>query len=472
LLDFRTAFTEGLTLDVDAPAGVIMDVGYGEMLMPDGRLRLRTDRYHFADRWITAEGRRTYGPALFERGGRWVQLALRNLTAPLTLHAATAHDRRHPLPRPTPPAELSAGHAAVFVACVETLHACAVDTFIDCPRRESALWVNDMMVQVPAWLAAGGDPALVRRSLDLAFRHRTPCGLVSAVVPGPDKDKFAFPATNAYLPVMAEQYLDATGDADAAQRWLPHLRDVRHRLERWRDEGGMIRPPAEVWNFIDWSIDLIDGRPVAQAMSAVGWMDVLGLDAHARLEQRFGDADRAAALTDQAADAARRVHEACWDDIAGGYVEAASPAAGPYNTRLSKISAALAWLSGRVPLHDAQRCLDSLDDPDARTPELYLHHFLFEVWRRNHRTDRIDAAVSQYWQPMTDAGHSTIWETNVVQNALDAQATGCSLCHAFAVAPLVHWLASREDPTHQPQPVRHRPRPQRSTLGTKAAVHG
>ncbi|MEM6560954.1 MAG: hypothetical protein AAF656_05095, partial [Planctomycetota bacterium] len=418
------------------------DVGYGEMLMPDGRLRLRTDRYHFADRWITAAGRRTYGQALFERGGRWVQLALRNLTVPLTLHAATAHDRRHPLPRPTPPDHLSAGHAAVFDACVETLHACAVDTFIDCPRRESALWVNDMMVQVPAWLAAGGDPALVRRSLDLAFGHRTPCGLVSGVVPGPETDIFAFPATNAYLPVMVEQYHAASGDDVAVQRWLPRLRELRQRLERCRDDegasAGLVRPPTNVWNFIDWSIDLVDGRPVAQAMSQVAWFDVLGLDAHARLERKLGQADRAGRLADQAATVAVRVHALCWDGT--GYREAAPPAEPPFDTARSKISAALAYLSGHVPAEDQQRCLDALDDPHGRTPELYLHHFLFEAWGRAGRTDRIDAAVVAHWQPIIGAGSPTIWETNVVRNAIDAQDTGCSLCHSFAVAPLVHWL--------------------------------
>ncbi len=189
VFDFGREVIGRFELEISTSDGTIVDIGHEEQLA-QGRLQVahetaNGERYDFADRYILREGRQLVGNSLMERGFRMVQIVLRNLTGPATIHHVRAIDRRYPL-------DLKAAfHCSdplldqIWDACVETLSVCTTDVFTDCPWRERAFWVNDLVVENLIALQLSGDQALSARALQMAFSEPASNGLINGVCPCP-----------------------------------------------------------------------------------------------------------------------------------------------------------------------------------------------------------------------------------------------------------------------------------------------
>lgn len=427
LYDAGGEFTAGVELEVEAPPGVAVDVA-----MDDANpVRREVGRYRFIDRYIAAGGRQTLGPTVAERGGRFIEITFDPPDAPVTVHRVTAIDRRYPLPDRPRLRSGDAGLDAIYDACVETIHACATDAFVDCPWRESALWVNDLIVEVKSWLSIGGDPAPVARTLRLVVSQPTPEGLIPAVCPdGDDAARLVFPATVFYLPMIVEDYLEATGDAALVAELLPPLMRAFDAARLWEDAAGLAVAPPGLWNFVDWGFGLA-GVDLPARSACVNWFYALGLDALARLTRSTGTPDAAEAFERRAARVADAIHEAFWSDARGCYVEGVEkdPAFA------SQLTQALALRSGRAPQRVRPLLVHSLTRDDLHAPELFMHRFVLEALLDAGRAAEAAAVVRRLWGPIVAAGSPTIWETGVYQPGTASFSGSGTLCHGFATSP-------------------------------------
>jgi hypothetical protein len=431
ILDFGQDFIGGFELDVTAPDATIMDVGYEERLR-DNRLKLSLGSYAFADRFILGAGRQTVTNA-HERGFRFLQLAFRSFSQPVSIHAARATDSRYPI---VPRGTFHSSDAllnSIFSACALTLSTTATDTFLDCPWREIAFWVNDLLVENVTFLQAFGDSRLNARCLRLAFSQRRTDNLIPGVCPSDNTDHLVLVAANLFVPLMLEEYLMYTGDQDLVKELLPQVLDILQTFSKWQDTDGLVTPPKKHWNFIDWSYPagVLEGRSTA----VLSFFHAMALDSTARLMRRLDVPGDVKALQAQADRIARAADSRFWNaekDCYAEWVEKDAPT-GLY----SQLSHAVAVLSGRVPESHRNAVADALNREDLLKPELYLHHLVLRALAATGRTPAALERIRKYWGPIVLSSSPTIWEFGVSgHQGKDAFGGSGSLCHGFATTPI------------------------------------
>lgn len=439
IIDFGKEVNGTFQLDLDAPAGTVIDIGYGEHLV-DGRVRTVVHGYRFADRQITRSGRQRVGTWFDERGFRFVQVVFRHLSEPLTIHQISASDRRYPF---QPTGSFSSDDAqldAIWDICTETISACATDTFVDCPWRENTLYINDLLVENVAALVAFGDPRLTARSLRLALSEADQDGLVPASVPNglqPGMDQqtadayMTFPATQLYLTEIVEDLLLYSGDLETATVLTEHLVGTLEQMEQWQDPYGLMRPPEKHWNFVDWAIDNEQAHALrGQASASVNWFWVRALDSMVRLSGWTGvGADRVDRWRQRAAEVTAAIRDHLWNPNLQHFNENARDNV-PAGTQISQ---ALAILSGRLDPDSWPR----LDGPGISPSELYMLHFVLQADVSSSGTGAALERIRNHWGPMIDAESPTVWECGVSQSGAAAFAGAGSLCHGFATTPVV-----------------------------------
>ena len=443
IVDFGHSVNRGLQLVVDAEAPVVLDVGYGEHLA-DGRLRTQppASDYQFADRFTLRPGRQTL-ETIVERGFRYVQLVVRHQGQAVKLVEAAACDHHYPLAPLADRVEATSEFGALFEVCWRTLRANTTDTFIDCPMRESALWVNDLLVEVPVWLGIGGDPALVARCLRLAVSEAgADDGLLPAVCPQGAK-RLTFPATNAYFPLLVFWYFQATQDEAFVQELLPALLKSQETLWSWRDQTyGLIQSPPGMWNFVDWSFPLLDLELSEAVSSSVNWYYVHGLDATARLLEATQAGAQAAAVRQRADQITAALNRFAWDGDRQAYREVLNATSADY----TQLASALAIISGRLPAAQERALFTSLVEETLPPPELFMHFPIFLAMQKHGRRDLLEAKLRRYWLPMIAQGFTTVWEAGVHYPGKGADGLAfnhaASMCHGFNTFPLL-WMRGK-----------------------------
>lgn len=351
IFDFEAAVNGGLEIDIDAPSGTIVDIGFQEA-MCDGRLKLAFEAYRFSDRYTLREGRQLTGTDFAERGFRMVEVVFRDFDRPIRVYGVTGIDRRYPyVSRGTFTCD-DPRWERLWSVCDETLRACTTDTLLDCPWRENALWINDLLVEAPTTMQAFGDPTVLRRSLLLAATQVRPDGLFPTVVPygqveGKSMlescDSLTLTAGNLTLPLVLEDHLLYSGDRETVEAMTAMMPAMLDRFTSWEDASGRCVPPGHLWNFIDWCFRIdLNG----QACCVLEWLRVLSHDALARLMKHLDPAADVASWTRQADEITGRIERDYWDSQQGCYIEGVNDEEG--DPLITQLAQALAILSGRV----------------------------------------------------------------------------------------------------------------------------
>jgi hypothetical protein len=437
-LDFGRTVIGFLEIDLAAAEGVVIDIGYDEALV-DGRVVSAREYYHMADRFTTRRGRQTIGSGIHERGFRYVELVFRNLKTPLALHRITAVDRRYPWP--TTGSFHCSDHRLdrIWEVCLETLSTCTTDVFNDCPWRERAFWVNDLLVENVVTLTAFGDARMNAHALRLALSNRREDGVVPGVCPDTGDPRLVLAATNALLPMILKDYLLYTGDRSLAAELLPVMEEVLDVMETWRTDGGLLAPP-QYWNFIDWSYHLLGVKLEGKRTSPLDWIYALGRQSAAWLSKELGQggATRHEAL---ARETAASIPTRYWREKEKRFVDWEGDAAwDPKHS--SQLTHALGLLSGLLPDGKQAPSRDALVDETLRIPELYLHHFVFQAMSENGMGASALARIRQYWGGMVDQGAQTLWEYGVYPEGLKTRTKAASNCHGFGATPVAFFHAS------------------------------
>jgi hypothetical protein len=434
VVDFRYEFAGHFCLDIDAPEGTIIDVGYQEAIAGD-RLNLSVAEYRFADRYILAEGRQSLSNPLRWRGGRYMQLVLREFHRDITIYSLKIIDKRYPI---SIPSEFNCDeefYADLWSRSLLTLSSCATDTIIDCPWREMSFWVNDFLVVNRYWLQMTGREDLSRRCLSLALSQRRDDGLIPGVCPYDGNPKVVLFATNLFLPLILWDYLVYTGDRNYVKEVLDEVSDIVEKCGSFSDSQGLLNPPDVYWNFIDWSFELNGITLNGRNSCALNWFYVLALSALSDIYQPM-DAARAADYRERARRVAQQIEKAFWNQQQECFIEYLASDQNDQPPLAGKLAHALALLSGHVSDGIRGQVERAIFREDLLMPELYMMHFLFEAMIKLEKPREIERLIKKYWKPNLDSGCLTIWEMGVHQQGKAAINNYGSVCHAFSLAPV------------------------------------
>ncbi|HEX6445738.1 MAG TPA: family 78 glycoside hydrolase catalytic domain [Streptosporangiales bacterium] len=439
VVDFGREVNGAVEIEVTSSGRAVLDIGYEERLTDERRLATVALDYRFADRYVLRPGRQCVTNLFGERGFRMVQLVFRDLDAEARIEAVRGVDRRYPFAERARFTCSDPLLDRIWAMSVETLRACATDTFVDCPWRENAFYVNDMLVENAGVLQAFGDPRLSARCLRLAVSQARQDGLVPGPVPpglvpgmteAESADRLVLLAANLLLPLVVEDYLAYSGDARLVAELVDPIAAVFRTFAEWADADGPIHPPARHWNFVDWSYELagrcLDGYKTA----ALDWCWVLGLQSAARLARHVGRDDEARRWSDAAVRRAAVTDRVFWDAERRRYSDRADR--GPDASSLVQALALLACGTG------ARRAdlVAALEHGDLLEPELYMQSFVLRALAANGRPGAALDRVRRWWGPVAASGSPTVWEFAVVQHGKAAMDDRGSLCHGFSTAPV------------------------------------
>ena len=439
--------------------GVAADIAYEEELYHGDRLRADHTRtnpnYKLAERYVLRAGRQEFGGVLQERGFRLIQITLRNITAPVTIHRIRAVDRRYPFAER---GDFFCGDYQLnrlWETARETVSACTTDSFTDCPWRERLFYCNDFYIENRTALKLFGDPRIHRRAFRMILSQHRRDGLFTSCSPsiadedGPcalDNGKTDFHVIlsgDLTLTMTLWDYYLHTGDAELVREAYPQFEGMLKTFASWRDGSGVIRPPQKYWNFIDWSFELNGMGFSGKGTSLLNFLFILSARALRALAAATGsecfiteaELER---MLEQTLRAFRSPEQGVILDTDED--PAATPAMlkslgvppeGPFAvTRTSRLTHALAALAGA----DKALCAPMADET-LLTPELYYCIFLLDAMERTGDTAAALKLIRKHWGSMLDSGTPTLWENGVHNRGKSGFGGSASLCHGFSSAP-------------------------------------
>ncbi len=439
IVDYEKEISGGFSLDITAPSGVVVDVCYCDFLLDNGRMKVShfsPNSHHYCARFITNEGRQQIEDARRQMGYRYFQLVFRNVSEPIRIHSLKAVDIRYPY---------SSGSSflcsdfrlnKIWETCLETISVCTNDTFMDCPWRERALWVNDMIVTGLTAIQGFGDARIVKRCLKLAHGDRQAHNLVPAIVPSTPLDKHILVPTCLYFLLELRDYWMHSGDAETLNEILPAIEKNYKFFEEWEDEHCHLTPPEKYWNFFEWSYESCDISLDGKNTANLNWLYAWCLRVLSELLDLNGEGKKAkyyASKIPKIVEGMKNHFKVEGEKYYADWLEED----GSQSKLASQLSHALAILSGALPEAEAKEFGEKiLFDNKFHETELFMSHFQFLATEKVGREEEALEKIRRLWGMIVDAGSPVIWENAVYEIGPDFASGSGSLSHAFSTAPV------------------------------------
>jgi alpha-L-rhamnosidase len=339
-VDFGRIVAGFVELDLEAPAGTVVEMQYREKIFRP-ELAWKGEDPETGARYVTA-GTDDRFASLELNGLRYLHLVVHAEQA-VSVTLKRLEVREHLYPR-TGQAYFRTddpGLNALYRAGIRTVQLNSLDSYTDCPTREQRAWVGDAVVHQMVDLATNEDWGLAGNYLELSDSPR-PDGILPMVVASDIEASGGLTIPDwslSWIHGVHVQYWH-DGDLEAVRRHLPTAERVLRWYTRYLDERGTIADVPE-WNLVDWASIFLSGR--SSILTAL-W--ARGLIEFAELSDAVGNAGSAAWARDLYESAAEG-YEDFWDADRDLYVDHILE--GQRQPAASQIAQASAIISGLAP---------------------------------------------------------------------------------------------------------------------------
>lgn len=441
VLEWSSVYLGRILLEVEAPAGTIIDVSYDERLREDGALDLfRTNPFtDTADRFICRAGyQRIEGIRV--RGGHYMQITLRapeEAEGTITLSRVAVRPATYPLAIEGSFTSSDELFNWIWNTGIATLQANAEDTYTDCPWRERGLYVGDVYVQARVQMAVCRDPRLIRHCILLAAQGQLPDGQLSSVVPAwhlhPHGDYTLI------LILLVRTYWIWSGDLALVREVWPTIARI-WQSSRWSAAASGLWNANDLNLFIDWGVAR-EARQVNEN-AVLNAFRYQALVCSAELATALGEHEQATSYTAEAQRLRAIYHQRLWMPqqqlFASGVTEtgALSESSLIHSNILalaigladSQQAEAMRPFIGEQLRHNREK---GLNDPQSGYLELYFLLFALEALYRLDEVALAEDVIRDHYALLREHNAWTLWESF----ASGDQGAG-SLCHGWSAAPL------------------------------------
>jgi alpha-L-rhamnosidase len=432
-----------LTLDIEAGAGVRLDISFGEHL-DDLRVRSKIEYRNFTNTYICKEGRQSFTYYYRRIAGRYLGVHVTNLSY-LTVNYIGLLPVYYPL---------NAGlfrcsdslHNKIFDVCVETLRLCMHEHYEDCPWREQALYASDSRNQILCGYYVFGEFPFARASLDLLGQGIREDNYLSLCAPS--DFYMAIPSfTMLWFAEMLE-YAEASGDLSLAEQY----RDQIIKMIRFYcsfKKNGLLTPASKhegIWNFYEWSEDYAEFEAeYKEKEHGTDFIDGLynlfayyGISCAVKLLKLTEGENHTEEVTSTLAEVKKGFNSLFWDKGRKLY---ASHLYQGKAVRFDELTQAMAVYSGICGKSRAAALAKTLMDGDNGLVKISLSYALYK-YDAIIRTDRENAGyvfddIAEKWGKMLFLGATSFWET---EGGASAFGKAGSLCHGWSATPVYFYL--------------------------------
>lgn len=437
LLDSRYEEAGLLDLEMDAPKGTIVDIGYGEHL-DDLRVRTAIGGRNFAVRHVCPGGNHIFVHPFLRLAGRYIQLHI----TPAPGREAEPISLRYAGMRPTPfPAEVigkfqssDSLHNKIWDVSLRTLELCMHEHYEDCPWREQALYSMDGRNQALAGYYSFGNYDFAAESIRLLGQSLNPDdGLLELCAPA--KIGITIPSFSLAWILMIDDHMLFRGDRDFVKSQLPIAQKLLQTLEKQTSGALLLTPTADrMWNFYEWAhgLDGADrGNKQVRSDAPLNLFYLLSLDATARMARECGQNPEP--FQTKATEVRKVFHSQFWDEAEQAYVTRIGAEQKPHFTELTQ---ALAILADVVPADKVDALREKLAGDDNGMVACTISHTLYKfealLTNRDKYGKRVFDLIARDWGYMLSQGATSFWETI---DGADAFHDAGSLCHGWSGVP-------------------------------------
>jgi hypothetical protein len=439
--DFGDEYYGHPVIEVDAPAGSILDVAYDDWKRADGCVNL----YHSnpftdaADRFILRGGRQKI-EVLNPRGGIYLQVILRvpDGSEPdvLTLHDVAIR-RRTTLN--TIEGSFHCGDPLldwVWQVSTHTLQASMDEAYADCPWRERGSYIGDSLVNFHLHRLASADLSVARRTFGNFGKAQLPDGQLACCAPSwltkPHED-----FTLIWIQAVRD-YWAYTGDtAFVAEQW-PVIQRI-WASPTWKADADGLWDTTGMRVFLDWGV--LTSEREGPANTAVNVLRVAAARACAELATVL---DHTGESEGFAADADRISAALCarvWNEAEGRFnasIGADTPAIHANILALyhdiGPADRILAYLEPKLRDNFSHGMKNGEFTGFA---ELYFFYYLLPALVAHGRVEFAEELIREHYGFIKNLGYPTLPEC-----FHSAKNGGGSCCHSWSGAPAIHCTES------------------------------
>jgi alpha-L-rhamnosidase len=417
-------------VEVEAPAGTIIDLSYEEMLRPDRLVPMyRHMLTEFADRYVVPDGRTTI-ETFHVRGGRYVQITLRPPSAdggPVTLHRVGYVDA-------TLPVEICGDFRCsdgvfneTWELCRRTFEVCTTDTYIPEVSRERGLAIADNRLQTHLHRVLSHDMRASRRSIAMFLDQFHEDGQINSYAPSM---RFRPLADFTLLWVLwVHDHWSLTGDASLVEEALPIIRRI-FEAPAWHEGTNGLWSTKGIRPFVDWGerADALEG----DAHAALNAFRYQALRAAAGLANAVGKTGKATEWMNSADAVRDAFRSTLWRPETGVFATSADDPAPSVHANILALAFDLVPADSDAGVRSlVKRALaTNVDDAVLRSSKRsgYLNlYFLFFALDALYRVEEVafaEEVIRRHWGYLLSRGAHTTWE-----NILQGQPK--SYCHVW-----------------------------------------
>lgn len=427
IIDFGMELSGFLELDIESPAGTILDL-YAFESMHDGFIE-NTDGLHNTLRYIAREGRQTYRSCI-RRGFRYVMLTLRNLKAPVKIYSLKTYLATYPV------AEVgrfsSSDHMLnrIWEISKHTERLCMEDTYVDCPAYEQTFWVGDSRNESLINYTTFGAYPLSKRCLKLVPKslHRSP--LPESQVPSGWQNILT--AWTLFWMIACSEYHLFTGERDFLEEIYPSLIQTAKNFPQFLNDRGLLE--IEAWNMLDWAPMDTPNMGVVTHQNA---LLVKALRETAGIAELLKEEKDKEFLLEFAERLEKAINEHLWDEERKAYIDSIHTD-GTRSGVFSLQTQVMVYLCD-CARDERKRIIEGylLQPPEGfvKIGSPFMSFFYFEALARINKVEEILENIRKNWGIMLDYDATTCWETFPGAFEWLGGKLTRSHCHAWSSAP-------------------------------------
>ncbi|MDB5327745.1 MAG: alpha-L-rhamnosidase, partial [Phycisphaerales bacterium] len=424
LLDFGSEVVGFHEIELDAPAGTVIDVHNFEFIQPDGRFNL-AEGMNNSFRYVCRAGWQRYR-TLMRRGFRYTWLSVRNATGPVRIRSVRVLTSTYPQARSGSFVCSDPLLNQIWEVGARSVACCSEDTYTDCPSYEQTFWVGDGRNEAMVDLIINGDPRLSAHSLRLAGQSLDRSPIVESQVPSGWQN--VLPAWSFLWMRWAQEHFEFTGDVAFAGEMLELIERNVAGIEQHLNADNLFQMRA--WNMFDWAAMDTPPDGVITHLNCLAVLALRQVATMADAADRVDLSQHWTGLADRIAAATNRI---LWDDQRQAYIDCIR-ADGTRSPVFSQQMQTAAYIAGVATGDRAVRCGQIMHEaPEgfvtAGSP--FFMFFLLEGLVREGKIDQLVRTILDYWGPQVEAGATTFWE----MYTRDQPRMTRSHCHGWSAGP-------------------------------------
>ena len=402
LLDFGKEVVGYPHLEIEGPAGVIIDFGYSEYLR-DGKINPNHERIKAVDRYTMRGGLQIW-ETFSIRGFRYMQVDIHNESSePLKIYFVGINFSTYPVEYRGSFSSSDELLNQIWEVARYTLQLSMQDAYIDGPFREQAQWMGDARVEALVNYYTFGDTKLIARCLRQIGQSQLPEGITSAV--WPKKTPSTLPDYSLLWIISLWDYYQYTDDIDLVGELYPRVKRALAWFENHLDQYNLLSDVPE-WIFIDWA-DL-DKRGEITALNSFYYKALVDTS---QMAQLLGKKDEAVQYQHLAMEVKAAINSRLWSNNRGVYVDCR--VGDVLSETISQHANSLAVLYDIAEVDRQDRIYSYIFAKGKGVVRVGTPYFMFYVLQALFHSGRYQKAVEIIrgrWGEMLKKGATTFWE--------------------------------------------------------------